>query len=126
MLVLNDQIVVRMADGSRVVRAQPTARNLQAGERMLVIAAKLPARHERHAMSIFVASEELRAWVVDGTTTPGAAASAIPTGRPRSLRPRVHSAASTRIAVATESRASECSGYLLLLLSRAVVEWSFA
>ena len=36
--VRNYQIVVRMADGSRVVFNEPTARRLQAGERILVIA----------------------------------------------------------------------------------------
>jgi ribosomal protein S14 len=36
--VVNYQIVVRLADGSRVVFDEPTARTLQAGDRIVVIA----------------------------------------------------------------------------------------
>jgi hypothetical protein len=36
--VVNYQIVVRLADGSRVVFNEPTARTLQAGDRIVVIA----------------------------------------------------------------------------------------
>jgi hypothetical protein len=35
---LTHQIVVRLADGSRIVFNEPTARSLRAGERILVIA----------------------------------------------------------------------------------------
>ena len=36
--VVNYQIVVRLANGSRVVFNEPTARTLQAGDRIVVIA----------------------------------------------------------------------------------------